>query len=54
MGISRKINNEFKIFKNPQSDLKIMAGDYLIVLADGKSKKLLTKEFGENEGRHEI
>jgi voltage-gated potassium channel len=54
MGISRKINNEYKIFKNPLSDMKILAGDFLILLVDGKSKKTLVKEFGETEGRHEI
>jgi len=54
MGISRRINSEFKVYKNPESDLKIMPGDYLIVLADGKSKKMLSKEFEVNEGRHEL
>lgn len=54
MGISRKVDTEFKIIKNPKSDLKILEGDYLIVLADGRSKKLLSKEFGENEGRNEV
>ncbi len=39
-----------KLIKNPLGDLKISAGDYLIVILNGKAFKLLKKVFGVEEG----
>ncbi|MBN2777257.1 MAG: NAD-binding protein [Bacteroidales bacterium] len=51
MGISRKENGHYKIFKNPKNDLTIIMDDYLIILVDGKSKQELEKIFKQKEGR---
>jgi voltage-gated potassium channel len=52
MGFSRFIDGKYKLFKNPEANIKILENDYLIVLVDGKSKEILSKLFGEKEGRH--
>ncbi|MFY0687386.1 MAG: potassium channel protein [Cyclobacteriaceae bacterium] len=39
-----------KMIKNPLGDLKITAGDYLIVILNGKAFKLLKKRFNVDEG----
>lgn len=39
-----------KLIKNPLGDLKIAPGDYIIVILNGKSFKLLKKVFGVEEG----
>lgn len=39
-----------KLIKNPLGDLKINAGDYLIIILNGKAFKLLKKIFGVEEG----
>jgi len=39
-----------KLIKNPLGDLKISAGDYLIIILNGKAYKLLKKLFGVEEG----
>jgi voltage-gated potassium channel len=54
MGLSRKIDGHYKLYKNPESDIVIKEHDYLIILVDGKSKKILSKELGVKEGRHEM
>jgi voltage-gated potassium channel len=54
MGLSRKIDGNFKLYKNPESDMIIKEHDYLIILVDGKSKKILSSELGVKEGRHEM
>jgi Trk K+ transport system NAD-binding subunit len=51
MGISRKENDNYKIYKNPKNDLIITKDDYLIILVDGKSKQELEKTFRQKEGR---
>ncbi|MEO1253968.1 MAG: NAD-binding protein [Bacteroidota bacterium] len=39
-----------KLIKNPLGDLKVYAGDYLIIILNGKAYKLLKKIFGVEEG----
>ncbi len=51
MGISRKENKEYKLFKNPNSEISILEHDYLILMVDGKSKQKIEKLFGVMEGR---
>ncbi len=52
MGFSRMVDGKFRLFKNPVADMPINENDYLIIMVDGKSKPVLTKLFGEKEGRH--
>ncbi|WP_258104808.1 TrkA family potassium uptake protein [Marinoscillum sp. MHG1-6] len=51
IGITKrdKFGNK-KLIKNPLGDLKISTGDYLIILLNGKSFKLVRKIFGVDEG----
>ena len=39
-----------RLIKNPLGDLKIAAGDYLIIILNGKAFKLLRKTFNVEEG----
>lgn len=39
-----------KLIKNPLGDLKVSAGDYLIIILNGKAFKLLKRIFGVEEG----
>lgn len=39
-----------KLVKNPLGDLKVNAGDYLIIILNGKAFKLLKRVFGVEEG----
>lgn len=39
-----------RLIKNPLGDLKLAAGDYVIVILNGKAFKLLRKVFGVDEG----
>ena len=39
-----------KLIKNPQGELKINVGDYLIIILSGKAFKLWKKIFGVEEG----
>lgn len=39
-----------KLIKNPYGDLKISAGDYIIILVNGKGHQLLSKVFNVHEG----
>ncbi|MFT6881663.1 MAG: voltage-gated potassium channel [Marinoscillum sp.] len=51
IGITKrdKFGNK-RLIKNPLGDLKISVGDYLIIILNGKSFKLLRKVFGVDEG----
>ncbi len=51
IGITKrdKFGNK-RLIKNPLGDLKISIGDYLIIILNGKSFKLLKKVFGVDEG----
>ncbi|MDD4149608.1 MAG: potassium channel family protein [Bacteroidales bacterium] len=51
MGLSRKEDGQYNLFKNPKADIIIEENDYLIILVDGNSKIQLEKEFGQKEGR---
>ncbi len=51
MGLSRNENNEFKLYKNPNKDIKIAINDYLILLVDGATKQHIEKCFKVKEGR---
>lgn len=39
-----------KLIKNPHGEIKIISGDYLLMILNGKSFKLLSKLFGVEEG----
>jgi voltage-gated potassium channel len=39
-----------KLLKNPHGDIKVVPGDYLILIQNGKAFKLLRKLFGVDEG----
>ncbi|MFY0605318.1 MAG: NAD-binding protein [Cyclobacteriaceae bacterium] len=51
IGITKrdKFGNK-RLIKNPLGDLKISVGDYMIIILNGKSFKLLRKVFGVDEG----
>ncbi len=51
MGLSRKEENKYKLYKNPKDNMQILEDDYLIILVDGKSKSILEKSFAQHEGR---
>lgn len=50
IGISKIINNQRMLFKNPYEDMKIEEGDYLIMILSGTSAGDITKKFGVEEG----
>ncbi len=52
MGLSRKEDTGYKLYKNPKSDMTILENDYLIILVDGKSKSELESKFKQHEGRN--
>lgn len=52
MGLSRKLGEAYKLFKNPEDNMRILENDYLIIMVNGKTKEELTKIFGEKEGRN--
>lgn len=51
LGISREVNGQFSIIKNPRKGEKILLGDYIIMLADGSAKLEIGKLFDIKEGR---
>ena len=51
MGLSRKEDSDFTLYKNPKTDMTIQENDYLIILVDGESKDVITKAFDQHEGR---
>ncbi len=53
IGISRKKaeGNDYILMKNPSNDMKIMAGDYLVIISDGFNKRKIESAFKANEGR---
>jgi voltage-gated potassium channel len=50
IGLSKKIENKRQLLKNPPDDTMINQGDYLIMITNGKSEKLVSKAFGIQEG----
>lgn len=51
VGLSRKVDGEWKLFTNPAEDEKIFAGDYIVLMGNGSSKNALISKFGVEEGR---
>jgi len=50
IGLVKQINGQRKLFKNPEGDVRIEAGDYLMMMMDGKGKNKLSKLFTIEEG----
>jgi len=50
IGLSKKTGDKSKLLKNPEGDVKVELDDHLIILTNGKSQKLLAKDFGIEEG----
>jgi len=50
IGLVKKINGQRKLLKNPEGNIKIEAGDYLVMLMDGKGRDKLAKLFKLEEG----
>ncbi len=51
LGISKKTGSEYELIKNPGEKDTIEKGDYIIIVADGTTKKEIEKLFGVKEGR---
>lgn len=51
IGISRQINGSWQLIANPPEDEPVQAGDFLIVMCDGLSKKQIIDHLGIEEGR---
>ena len=52
MGVSRADSKGmYQVHRNPEGDFTIQNGDYLLLMADGRAKKQLTRFFGAREGR---
>ncbi len=51
VGISRKVDNEWKLLTNPSEDEQVLANDYLVLMCNGSSKKQIASVFGIMEGR---
>ncbi|MEA3443457.1 MAG: ion channel [Bacteroidota bacterium] len=51
IGMSKKDGDKYKLLKNPGKDVNINPGDYLILMANGRTKQTIEKTFGVKEGR---
>jgi voltage-gated potassium channel len=51
LGISKKKGSTYQLIKNPGENDKIEFGDYLIIVADGNTKKDIEQLFSVHEGR---
>ena len=51
VGLSRKVNGTWKLFTNPPEGERIAAGDYMVMLCNGESKRKVISRFGIEEGR---
>ncbi len=51
VGLSRKVDGDWKLLTNPPEHEKILVGDYVVLLCNGSVKKKLVKAFGVEEGR---
>lgn len=49
-GIVKISGSERKLLKNPEGDIKVEVGDYLIILMDGKGVEKLKRHFNIEEG----
>ncbi len=50
IGLVKNNNGEKKLLKNPEGNIKIEAGDYLMMMMDGKGRNKLSKLFQVEEG----
>ena len=50
IGLVKMQNGERKLLKNPEGNVKIEAGDYLMMMMDGKGRTKLSKLFHIEEG----
>ena len=50
LGISKLNNGEHKLIKNPEENVLIGKGDYLILICNGKYEESITEYFGIEEG----
>lgn len=51
VGLSRKVEDSWKLLTNPPEDEEIQVGDYLVLMCSGSSKKDLVSTFQVEEGR---
>lgn len=51
VGLSRKVNDAWKLITNPPEEEVILSNDYLVLMCSGSSKKELSSTFGVEEGR---
>lgn len=50
IGLSKHTGDKRQLFKNPPDDTVINIGDYLILITDGRSERLVSNAFGIQEG----
>lgn len=50
IGISKRKDGKMTLMKNPEEDVVIELGDYLIMIMNGKSLKILNEVFNTEEG----
>lgn len=50
IGLVKHVNGQRKLMKNPEGDVKIEIGDYLLMMMDGKGRDKLSKLFHTEEG----
>lgn len=50
IGIVKRENGKKVLYKNPEESIKIDQGDYLLMISNGKSEKILSKIFDTKEG----
>ena len=49
VGIVKVTGDEHKFMKNPEGSVKIDAGDYLVMMMDGKGREALKKQYRISE-----
>ena len=52
LGLSRKIDNDYKLIKNPSTEITFKESDYIILLANGDNIPKIEEYFGVSEGRN--
>jgi K+/H+ antiporter YhaU regulatory subunit KhtT len=50
VGISKLVNNEHNLIKNPTQKDTLQVGDYAIVMGNTSGKDLIREAFGVEEG----
>jgi voltage-gated potassium channel len=50
IGLVKMQNGQRKLLKNPEGNVKIEPGDYLLMMMDGKGRNKLSKLFHIEEG----